>query len=93
MLPYAIHIGYRNSVRTDEGLALALRTATDGAAEVLGLPDYGLEVGCAADLVLVDARHPPRRSSRCHRDGWSSRPGGSSRWTASTRADATTVRP
>lgn len=58
MLQRAMHVGYRNSVRTDDGLALALRTATDGAAEVLGLPDYGLAVGCAADLVLVDARHP-----------------------------------
>jgi cytosine/creatinine deaminase len=69
MLQRAMHVGYRNSVRTDEGLRLALRAATDGAAEVLGLPDYGLSVGCAADLVLVDARHaaeavvavPPRR--------------------------------
>jgi hypothetical protein len=50
-----MHVAYRNATRTDEGLALALRTATDGAAEVLGLPDYGLAVGCAADLVLVDA--------------------------------------
>ena len=58
MLQRALHFGYRNSVRTDEGLGLALRAATDGAAEVLGLTGYGLTVGCAADLVLVDARHP-----------------------------------
>jgi len=70
MLQRAMHVAYRNSVRTDEGLELALRAATSGAARVLGVPDYGLEVGCVADLVLVDARTaaeavasvPPRRA-------------------------------
>ena len=58
MLQRAMHVAYRNSTRTDEGLALALRAATAGAAQILGLPDHGPAVGCAADLVLVDCATP-----------------------------------
>jgi cytosine deaminase len=58
MLQRAMHVAYRNAARTDEGLGLALRAATHGAAEVLGVPGYGLEIGCTADLVLVDAANP-----------------------------------
>jgi cytosine deaminase len=69
MLQRAMHVAYRNSVRTDRGLELALRAATSGGAQVLGVQHYGLDVGCVADLVLVDARNaaeavasvPPRR--------------------------------
>ncbi|MDQ4215849.1 amidohydrolase [Microbacterium capsulatum] len=69
MLRRAMLVAYRNSVRTDEGLELALRAATTGGAGVLGVQDHGLDVGCVADLVLVDARNaaeavasvPPRR--------------------------------
>ena len=39
----------------DEDLATALEVATSGGAAVLGLPSYGLEPGCAADLSLVPA--------------------------------------
>jgi hypothetical protein len=31
---------------------------TVNAARVLGLPGYGLVVGCAADIVLLQARNP-----------------------------------
>ncbi len=56
MLRRAMLVGYRSSTRTDEGLALALDTATYGAARVLGLPAYGIAPGAPADLVLVRAR-------------------------------------
>ena len=58
-----------NGLRDDPGLELALRMATYAGAQVMGARGYGLEVGCAADLVLVEAEtlaeavvaHPPRR--------------------------------
>jgi len=58
MLERAMHVAYRNWLRRDEDIELALHTATYGAATVLGLADYGLAVGCAADFSLVDARTP-----------------------------------
>jgi cytosine deaminase len=40
----------------------AMRAAFDAvtvnAARILGLQDYGVAVGCRADLVLLDARDP-----------------------------------
>ncbi len=67
MLERAALIGYRQDFRADEDLALALDLATHAAAKVLGLEDYGLAEGCAADLVAVRAEsvaeavasHPP----------------------------------
>jgi cytosine deaminase len=56
MLRRANLVAYRNSARTDEGLELALGTATTGAARLIGLDGYGLGVGDVADLVLVRAR-------------------------------------
>ncbi|MBO9521329.1 MAG: amidohydrolase family protein [Nocardioidaceae bacterium] len=56
MLERAMHVAYRNGVRRDEDIALALDAATYGAARVLGLSSYGLEPGSVADLVLVPAR-------------------------------------
>ncbi|CCH76908.1 Cytosine deaminase [Nostocoides japonicum T1-X7] len=56
MLRRAMLVGYRNSARTDAGLALALDTATYGAARVLGIEAYGIAPGAPADLVLVRAR-------------------------------------
>jgi cytosine deaminase len=46
-----------------------LQLATHGGAQAMGATNYGLEVGCRADLVLVEAEtpaeavcyHPPRR--------------------------------
>lgn len=51
----ALHAGFR----TDEGLLHALGMATDAGARALGLPGYGLEPGCAADLVLLDGENLP----------------------------------
>lgn len=41
------------------GLERLWRTMTDNAARMLRLPDYGLEPGCRADLVLFDAASVP----------------------------------
>ncbi|MFI6479069.1 amidohydrolase [Nonomuraea sp. NPDC050663] len=53
MLERAMHLAYRSTFRRDEDISLALRAATYGGAKVLGLADYGLSVGCRADLVVV----------------------------------------
>jgi cytosine deaminase len=58
MLERAMHVAYRNGVRRDEHIELALDAATYAAARALGVDDYGLTVGSVADLVLVDARTP-----------------------------------
>lgn len=69
MLERAFMLAYRNGFRDDPGIEIALRMATYGGAQVMGLAHYGLTVGSAADLVLVEAEtaaeavayHPPRR--------------------------------
>jgi cytosine/adenosine deaminase-related metal-dependent hydrolase len=55
MLDRAMLVGLRNNLRRDDELRLALDTATTGGAAMLGLPDYGVAVGCQADLLLVEA--------------------------------------
>ncbi len=55
MLERAYLIAYISGFRDDAGLELALRMATYGGAQLMGAKDYGLDVGCAADLVLVPA--------------------------------------
>jgi cytosine/adenosine deaminase-related metal-dependent hydrolase len=55
MLERAMLLAYRSGFREDDDLEYALRTATFGGAKALRINDYGVEVGCAADLVLVDA--------------------------------------
>lgn len=70
MLERAFLVAYKNGFRHDEDIALALRLCTHGGAQVMGVTGYGLDVGCSADLVLVDAEtaaeavvmHPPRRA-------------------------------
>ena len=54
MLERATLLGLRNDLRRDDELEMALRICTHGGAAAMALPDYGLEVGCAADLVVVD---------------------------------------
>lgn len=69
MLERAYLLAYNSGFRDDEGIELALRMATFGGAQELGIEDYGMEVGSVADLVLVEAEngpeavcaHPPRR--------------------------------
>jgi cytosine deaminase len=53
MLERAFLLAYRSGFRTDEGLALTLDIVTRGGAAVIGLDDYGVDVGCAANLVVV----------------------------------------
>jgi cytosine/creatinine deaminase len=55
MLERATFVGMRNNLRRDDELALALEIVTRGGARALGLRDYGLAEGCAADMVLVRA--------------------------------------
>jgi cytosine/adenosine deaminase-related metal-dependent hydrolase len=69
MLERAMLLGLRNNFRTDPDVEHALWCCSYGGAKVMGLPDYGLEEGCAADLVLVEAEavahavaaRPPRK--------------------------------
>lgn len=69
MLARAFLLAYRSGFRDDADIELALRMATYGGAQVMGLAHYGLTVGSSADLVLVAAEtaaeavayHPPRR--------------------------------
>ncbi len=53
MLERAMLLAWRNGFRTDELLHLTLDTVTRGGAAVLGLEGYGLDVGCAANFVIV----------------------------------------
>jgi cytosine/adenosine deaminase-related metal-dependent hydrolase len=53
MLERAMLIGLRNNFRRDEEVELALDVCTHGGAAMMGLRDYGLSVGCMADLVIL----------------------------------------
>lgn len=59
MLERAMMIGYRSGFNTDDELKFAFDMVTQVPASVLGLADYGLGIGCLADLVVVDADHAP----------------------------------
>lgn len=70
MLERAYLVAYLNGFRDDAGLELALRMATYGGAQLMGAADYGLEVGCAADLVLVPAEGPAEAVALHPRPRW-----------------------
>ena len=53
MLERAMFVGLRNNFRRDEDVGLAFHTCTRGGADVMRIEGYGLEAGCAADLVIV----------------------------------------
>ena len=55
MLERAMFLGLRNNFRRDDEVELALEVCTYGGAQAMHLADYGLERGCWADLVLVEA--------------------------------------
>ncbi len=59
MLERAMLIGYRANFRHDHELQFAFEMVTGGAARVLGLEDYGIAVGAAADFVVVEAGSVP----------------------------------
>ena len=54
MLLRTFIVAYRNNLRRDDEIELALDIATRSSAQVIGAEDYGLEQGGWADLVLVD---------------------------------------
>jgi cytosine deaminase len=70
MLSRAERLAWRAGFRRDEDIEAALHTVTTAGARVLGVDGYGLDPGCAADLVLVEAEtraeavvaHPPCRT-------------------------------
>lgn len=51
-------LGYRSGFRRDDDLEMLLDIATRGGADVMGEQRYGLEIGCQADFVIVDAETP-----------------------------------
>jgi cytosine/creatinine deaminase len=59
MLQRAMLIGYRSGLYTDEELSLAFDLTTENAACALGLSNYGLKIGAAADLVALPVGHVP----------------------------------
>jgi cytosine/creatinine deaminase len=69
MLERAMFVGMRNSFTRDEDVELAFRVCTQGGADVMRIANYGLAVGCDADLFVVPGdtishavvARPPRR--------------------------------
>lgn len=55
LLERAMIIGYRSGFSTDADLAFALEMVTANAACALGLENYGIVEGGAADFVVLDA--------------------------------------
>ena len=53
MLERAMILGLRNNLRRDDEVEMALDVCTYGGAKVMHRANYGLEVGCDADLVLL----------------------------------------
>ena len=54
MLERAWILSYRSNFRKDEELSVALDMATYGGAKIVEAKDYGLKVGCQADLVVLE---------------------------------------
>lgn len=69
MLERAMLVGMRNNFRRDEEVELAFHVCTQGGADIMRIGDYGLAVGKAGDLVVVEGEaithavvaHPPRK--------------------------------
>jgi cytosine/adenosine deaminase-related metal-dependent hydrolase len=57
MLLRAFIVAYRNNFRRDDELEIALDLITQGGADVLGEPAYGIVPGAVADLVLIDGQN------------------------------------
>lgn len=53
MLDRAKIIGMKNGLRSDIELEHVLHVVSRGGADVMGLEDYGMEIGCAADFTLL----------------------------------------
>lgn len=69
MLERAYQLAWQSDYDADPAIETCLELATYGGAQAMGAADYGLDVGCRADLVLVAGEtaaeavcyHPPRR--------------------------------
>lgn len=57
LLERAMIVGYRSGFSTDADLAFALDMVTVNAARALGLENYGIAEGAAADFVVLDAEN------------------------------------
>jgi cytosine/creatinine deaminase len=57
MLERARLIAHRFGWSKDEDLAVAFELVGHGGARALGLASYGVEVGCQANLMLLDAEN------------------------------------
>jgi len=57
LLERAMIIGYRSGFNTDAQLTFAFDMVTANAARALGLANYGIVEGGAADFVVLDAQH------------------------------------
>lgn len=55
MLDRAMFIGLRNRLCRDDEVAVAFDICTYGGAQIMRCPDYGIDVGCVADLFVVEA--------------------------------------
>ncbi len=55
MLERAMLLGYRSNFRRDEDIEHAFEMCTAGGAAVLKIDDYGLDIGCVADGVILDS--------------------------------------
>ena len=53
MLERATLVGLRNNFRRDEEMELALDVCTYQGAKAMGIENYGLDVGCNADFVIL----------------------------------------
>jgi cytosine deaminase len=51
----AVHVGQLTSI---DAMGLAFRAVTAEPAAIMGLEGYGLEPGCRADLVVLEAGDP-----------------------------------
>jgi cytosine/creatinine deaminase len=54
MLERAMFLSWRSGFHRDEDLEMALDITTFGGAKVMGAEEYGLEIGCRADFVLLE---------------------------------------
>jgi len=64
MLQRAMFLGLRNNLRREDEVQIALDVCTGGGAAAMRLEGYGLDVGCWADLVLVDAETPAEAAAQ-----------------------------
>ena len=56
MLERAMILGLRNNFRRDDEVEMGLDVCTYGGAKVMRKMNYGLEIGCDADLILLPAQ-------------------------------------